>query len=190
MSWVFALLVPTLLTPTLAFADRHWADNYTGGSGGDGGSTLVGVHDSLAFEIRKFPVIRRSDSDPEYPLGFVAADFSVQFGNQVTQVLYMAGARYTWAPWSPTRPSAHANKFLLQTLLGTVYTNDGASESTDKTNNDFALGLGFGYERVKVIKGQTVTFRFIYDRIKRGGEHDDWFNRASAGIAYRWERQR
>ena len=172
LSWV----VLGLLVPTLAYADDHWADNYAGFSGGSGGSTVYGVHDSVAIEFKKWP-----------DLGVVPVDFSVQFGEQVTQVIYMAGARYTWAPSSDRM---HANKVLLQALFGTVYTNDGASTSTDKTDKDFALGLGAGYEFLKVIKGQTVTFRGIYDRIKRSGDRDEWFNRFSAGMSYRWTRAR
>jgi hypothetical protein len=165
LSWV-AL---ALFVPTLAAADDHNADYYAGGSGGGGGSTVYGVHQSLAIE---FPRWR--------PLGFVPADFSVQFGDEVTQVIYMAGVRYTWAASSPRM---HPNKVILQALLGTVRTNDAATQLTD---NDFAVGLGAGYERVKVIKGQNVAFRGMFDRIKRSGDRDEWFNRLSAGVSYRW----
>ena len=168
MSWV----VVALFVPTLAYADDHNADNYVGFSGGGGGSTVYGVHDSFAIEFPKWPA-----------LGLVPADFSVQFGEQQTQVIYMAGARYTLAS---RNPRMHANKVLLQALFGTVRTNEAAAQSTD---NDFALGLGAGYEFVKVIKGQSVTFRGIYDRIKRSGDRDEWFNRFSAGIGYRWGSQ-
>jgi hypothetical protein len=179
MSWVvFAVLVPNL-----AFADRHWADNYAGGSGGGGGSTVYGVHQSFSINTKW------------KPLGFVPADFSVQFGDEVTQVIYMAGARYTWAPWASSDSNnpeggMHANKVLLQALLGTVRTNDAAlinDAAIKSTDNDLAFALGAGYEWVKVIKGQTMAFRGIYDRIKRSGDRDEWFNRFSAGIVYRWE---
>ena len=84
----------------------------------------------------------------------------------------------------------HANKVLLQALLGTVRTNDAAlinGAAIKSTDNDLAFALGAGYEWVKVIKGQTVAFRGIYDRIKRSGDRDEWFNRFSTGIVYRWE---
>ena len=140
MSWVvFAVLVPTL-----AFADNHWADGNAGGSGGGGGSTVYGAHLSLAIGIPKLMK----------PLMVVPADLSVQFGEQQTQVIYMVGARYTWAMSSDatTHPRMHANKVLLQALLGTVRTNEAAKQSID---NDFAWGLGAGYEFL--IK-ENVTF--------------------------------
>jgi hypothetical protein len=181
LSWVvFALL----FAPNLAFADRHWTDNYIGFSWGGGGSTVFGVHDSVSIVFK-----------PHAPLSFVPADFSVQFGDEVTQVIYMFGARYTWAPWravDQANPEGgmHANKVLLQALFGTVRTNDAAlinGAATRLTDNDKAFALGAGYEWVKVIKGQTLAFRGIYDRIKRSGDRDESFNRFSAGVAYRWE---
>ncbi len=58
--------------------------------------------------------------------------------------------------------------------------NEAAKQSID---NDFAWGLGAGYEFL--IK-ENVTFGGMYDRIKRSGYRDEWFNRFSAGVGYRW----
>lgn len=168
LSWV----VFALLAPTLAFADDHWADGNAAGSGGGGGSTVYGTHLSLAIGIPKLMK----------PLMVVPADLSVQFGEQQTQVIYMAGARYTLAmSRDPERhPRMHANKVLLEALFGTVRTNEAAAQSTD---NDFALGLGAGYE---FLVKEKVTFRGMYHRIKRSGDRDESFNRFSAGVGYRW----
>jgi hypothetical protein len=136
---------------------------------------VYGVHDSFAIEFPKWK-----------PLGFVLADFSVQFGDDVTQVIYMAGARVTLAGKSDR---LHPHKVLLEALLGTVRTNDAAlinGTATRLTDNDWAFGLGAGYEWVKRIKGKDVGFRVIYDHIKRSGDRDDWFGRTSAGVSYRW----
>jgi hypothetical protein len=176
LSWVvFALLVPNV-----AFADKHWADNYVGFAWNDGGSSVYGVHDSLLVEVPKWP-----------NLGWVPADFSVLFGEQETQVTYMTGARYTRALSKDLKghPMMHAQKYHFEALLGTVYTNDGASTSTDKTDKDFAYGFGAGYEVVgKKIKSKSLGVRVMYDAIKRNGLRDGWFNRVSTGITYRWEK--
>lgn len=166
LSW----LVFSLLVPTLTYADDHNADHYTGFSGGGGGSTVYGIHQAFAIELKPW----RGD------FAFVPADFSVQFGEQVTQVIYMLGARYTLA--NNTNPIMHPHKALFQALIGTVYTNDAATMFTDK---DFAFALGAGYEYVKDNKWSV---RAQFDRIMRNGDRDEWFNRFSAGFSYRWSR--
>ena len=170
MSWVvFALFVPTL-----AYADDHNADSYLAASGGGGGSTVAGVHQTLAIEI---PHWLHND------FAIVPADFSVQFGDRVTQVIYGAGVRYTLADNSgPNGTPRHPHKGLLQVLLGTVYTNDAEANFTNK---DFAVTLGFGYEFVQTPR---VSYRFMYDRIGRFGDRDEWFDRWSGGVSYRWRR--
>jgi hypothetical protein len=163
-----------LLVPTLAFADDHNADYYSAFSWGGGGSTVLGVHQTFAKEFHPL----------RHDFAVIPADFSVQFADRVTQVIYMAGARYTLADNSATSGSpAYPHKGLFQVLIGTVYTNDAAADFTSK---DFGVTLGVGYEYART--GEPWSVRFMYDRIGRFGDRDEWFNRFSTGLSYRWTR--
>jgi hypothetical protein len=169
LSWV----VFGLLVPTLAYADDHWADNYAGFSAGGGGSNVKGFHQTFALE---FPHSFLAGN-----FAVVPADFSVQFGEDVTQVNYMLGARYAVAG----DPQRLPHKLLVQALVGVVYTNDAAD--ADVTNKDPGVSLGVGYEYAKYRTPWSI--RFMYDRIKRFGDRDESFNRFSAGMSYRWTRE-
>jgi len=171
LSWV----VFGLLVPTLAYADDHNADNYAGFSAGGGGSTVKGIHQSLGVEIPHW--LHRD-------FAIVPADFSVQFADRVTQVIYMAGVRYTLADNKGENGApVYPYKGLLQVLVGSVYTNDAA---TNFTNTDPGVTLGVGFEYAKTRTPWTI--RFMYDRIGRFGDRDEWFNRFSTGMSYRWRR--
>lgn len=171
-------LVLALLLPTLAHADDHNADQFGGLSGGGGGSTLFGYRHAFALEAP-----RPNNRD----LGFVLADVSVQFGEEVTQVAFMAGPR--WAIGKPDNP----NKLLLQFLAGVVYTNDGSEVTTgttdtiDTTNKDFSIAVGVGYEFI-AHRYSKWGFRIQADGIRRFGDADDWLPRVSVGLVYRWPR--
>ena len=165
------LVLAFLLVPTVARADDHRMDLFGGYSGGNGGSTTNGVHQSIAWGFQ-----------PKLPrLTWVVADFSTQSakhgdGTRVTQVIAATGLRVTGIK------GTHHHKPFFHFLVGNAYTNDGQPDA----NNPATL-LGFGYEFVHAPtdpkKGLAV--RVQGDRVFMAGAREDFW-RWSVGILYRF----
>lgn len=171
---VACFVLGVLLIPTLARADSHIADFYSGFSGGGGGSTLLGFHQSFAKAWAEPPWCKLS------AVGDVSVQFGSHNGRDVTQVVYSGGPRCTFAKhdWR--------NLLQAQLLVGGVYTNDGVAEPNDK-----ALVLGVTYDRALTkastrdtpFKGWGV--RVEADRVFNGGDRES-VNRYSVGLIYRF----
>src|SRR5262245_26712723 len=173
------LVLGVFLMPSAVLADSHFADYYGGFSGGGGGSTLYGVHQSFFKEFVK----------PSLRLVGVGADFSVQFGSRdnknETQVIFMAGPRYT--------ALAHDRHVVnVEYLIGTAFTANGL----DSGNQFLPWSAGASYD--VVVSGETVdvngrktytgwTLRTQVNYIHRKGVEEN-LTRASVGLAYRFHK--
>ena len=167
------VVLAMFLVPALAHADGHKADLFGGITFGDGGSTVTGVRQAVAFgtKVRWFSV--------------VAADIDTRFGKHdgkaLTQfVWHLGGARFT------LNPDARC-KVFAQVIGGAVYTNDGTDAAGN--NGSGAIGLGVEYafgERAAEPPGPYLGlgFRVQYDYITRAGTREN-FSRVSAGFVYR-----
>jgi len=167
------------LVPALAHADGHKADLFGGITFGDGGSTVTGVRQAVAFGTK----VRWFD--------FVAADIDTRFGKHdgaaLTQFAWhVAGGRFT------LNPGARCTLFA-QVIGGGVYTNDGTNTARKNGSGAFGFGVEYAFgERATNPPGQPpkpqpylgLGFRVQYDYITRAGAPEN-FSRVSAGFVYR-----
>jgi hypothetical protein len=176
---ISSLLLALLFVPSLAHADGHKADFYSGFLFGDGGSRLSGFHQSLGIGLRNAPRVT-----------IIAPDLSVRFGGHegkdLTEVGFQFGMRVHVTSLAP------ANKFFVSVVGGGVYTNDGTTEAG--TNGAGAIGFGYEYfkRRGEVSKERPnpphvgLGFRAQIDYVMREGRES--FTRVSAGVVYRFDR--
>lgn len=168
---LLGLALGLLAIPTLALADDHRWDLYTGGSGGNGASKLGGLHFSFGVTGQRDPGVWRK-------VLFVG-DVSVQLGSHsgapVNQLAYSFGARVTPAPsrW-------HAKPFF-QFMGGGVHQKDAAPEPH---NGSVTLGGGVDFVLHPEVHGDAFAFRVQVDRFFRSGSREDFW-RVSAGLVLR-----
>jgi len=175
---LIGLALAFLSIPTLASADDHRWDFYTGGSDGNGGSTLAGIHQAIGIALGQQGAMRKIA---------VVGDFSTQFGSNdgipVTQFAYMTGVRMMASRRSDKfKPSFHV-------LFGGVYQNDGLPDT-----NDGAVAVGFGVEYIpdptNPLLKKSIGVRAQVDRIIRMSDVRTDFWRASVGVIVRFGQHR
>lgn len=167
-----------LLIPSLALADSHNADVYSGGSGGGGGSNLGG----FIVALGKTRIQPEKGPQKKVLLGGVGGA-SVQFGSHegrdLTQVVWSVGPRFTFEKGRDSK-----NVFHAQVTWGSAYTNDGG-----EGQNNFTTVVGAAYDRAFQSHGGMTPhpglgFRLQADRVFNKGEREDAW-RLSAGFIYR-----
>jgi hypothetical protein len=169
-----AFLCALLLSPAVARADDHRADWYGGFSGGSGASKLAGFYNAFAIPL--------PSQNPRLHRMSLLTDVSVQFGKHdgqsVSQVVYMAGAKYTFAR------REQKNKVSAHILGGTEYYNTAGNAS-----NTGVLAFGVGYEFIPAPTSSNLLdglgVRVQVDSVFRSGDRENFW-RVSGGLIYRF----